>query len=226
MRWAAVRAMSQIGGEQAHPAVTFMIRALPDATEVEGYNMMIYLALLGPVATDALPAIEKTHVKNPILPDATRWAMAPDKSLPWQNATGMFGPGRGFGSNGGTPGGASGNLPDIFTVIYSAYVHELGDRLRPAAKMLAQKIIDDSAGDVPIWGYGILAAGPEESLAILTPHLSDKELALRERAIVAIGYMGESAAPAKANLEAALQNAATLREKLLLQWSLQEIQGD
>ena len=55
IRWAAVRAMSQIGGEEAHPAVDFMVRALRSATEVEGYNMMIYLALLGPVAKDAAP---------------------------------------------------------------------------------------------------------------------------------------------------------------------------
>jgi len=43
-RWAAVRAMAQIGGQEAHPAVEFMIRALPNASEVDGYNMMVYLA--------------------------------------------------------------------------------------------------------------------------------------------------------------------------------------
>jgi len=38
---------------RARPAVDFMVRSLRGATEVEGYNMMIYLALLGPVAKDA-----------------------------------------------------------------------------------------------------------------------------------------------------------------------------
>ena len=45
VRWAAVRAMSQIGGEEARPAVDFMVRSLRVHTEVEGYNMMIYFAL-------------------------------------------------------------------------------------------------------------------------------------------------------------------------------------
>jgi aryl-alcohol dehydrogenase-like predicted oxidoreductase len=45
MRWAAVRAICQIGGDEAHPAVEFMVRALPTASEVDGYNMMVYLAL-------------------------------------------------------------------------------------------------------------------------------------------------------------------------------------
>ncbi|HVT80433.1 MAG TPA: HEAT repeat domain-containing protein, partial [Phycisphaerae bacterium] len=48
VRWAAVRGMSQIGGKDAHPAVDFMVKALRNATEAEGYNMMIYLSLLGP----------------------------------------------------------------------------------------------------------------------------------------------------------------------------------
>ena len=51
--WAAVRAMAQIGGPEAHPAVDFMVKAMPTATEVQGYDMMIYLSLLGPMAQDA-----------------------------------------------------------------------------------------------------------------------------------------------------------------------------
>ena len=83
IRWAAVRAMSQIGGEEAHPAVDFMVRSLRGATEVEGYNMMIYLALLGPVAKDAAPTIRSVRIKNPVLPSATAWAIESDKTLPW-----------------------------------------------------------------------------------------------------------------------------------------------
>src|SRR5262249_28791623 len=82
MRWAAVRAMAQIGGEEARPAVEFMIRELPKATEVDGYNMLIYLALVGPVAKDALPAVRKARVKNPVLRQITSWAIDPDAELP------------------------------------------------------------------------------------------------------------------------------------------------
>ena len=60
-RWAAVRAMSQIGGDDAAPAVQFMIKQLPKANEADGYNMLIYLSLLGPVAKEAIPAIRTSR---------------------------------------------------------------------------------------------------------------------------------------------------------------------
>ena len=100
VRWAAVRAMSQIGGEEAHPAVDFMVRALRNATEVEGYNMMIYFALLGPVAKDALPTIRSVRIKNPVLPSATAWAIESDTTLPWLGRGGFGGYG-GLGPGGG-----------------------------------------------------------------------------------------------------------------------------
>lgn len=139
VRWAAVRAMSQIGGEGTYVVVDFMIRALPKATEVEGYNMMIYLALLGPIAKDAAPAIRRARIKNPVLPSATLWAIAPDKDFPW------LGHGR-FGGLPGGPGGG-GEGPDFARFICEAYFNELGDRLRPAAAALARKIMDGTAGD-------------------------------------------------------------------------------
>jgi len=216
VRWAAVRAMSQIGGEDAHPAVEFMIRTLPGATEVEGYNIMIYLALLGPVAADAIPAIRSVRIKNPVLPSATQWAIAPDKSFPWLGGgpPGMPGP-RGPGPRGG-PG-------DIALYVYEAYFHELGDRLRPAAGVLARKILDGTAGDVPTWGYKILACGPDEALGILLPHLADSDLSMRERVTVALGYMGKAAAPAQERIKTALSKAPTEREQRLLQWCLREV---
>ena len=110
--------------------------------------------------------------------------------------------------------------------MYSAYVHELGERLRPVAPILAQKVMEGTAGDVPIWGYKILAAGPDLSLGILAPKLADADMATRERAAVALGYMGESAAPAKEKVEAAIKAAATEREKVLLQWCLRQIGAD
>jgi len=217
VRWAAVRAMSQIGGEDAHPAVEFMIRTLPGATEVEGYNIMIYLALLGPVAADALPVIRSVRIKNPVLPSATQWAIAPDKSFPWQGGGrfGMPGPG-GPGFHGG-PG-------DIALYIYEAFIHELGDRLRPVAGVLARKIMDGTAGDVPAWGYKILACDTDAALGILSPHLAGNDLHMRERATVALGCMGKAAAPAKEQIKAALSKAPTEREQRLLKWCLREVE--
>jgi HEAT repeat protein len=214
-RWAAVRAMSQIGGEEAKPAVDFMIRTMPRAPEVDRYNMMIYLALLGPVAKDAASVIRTSGSRNPVLPSATLWAIEPDKNLPWQGG----GRGPGFG---GPPGGFGGGI-NIATLIYENYVHELGERLRPAVRVLAQKILDGSAGEVPAWGYKILACSPDVSLEILTPALTHQDLVMRERAVVALGYMGGSARPAADSLRAAQKATANEREKRLIGWSLREI---
>jgi len=213
MRWAAVRAMAQIGGPDAHPAVDFMVKSMRNATEVEGYNMMIYFSLLGPDALDAAGTVQSFRVKNPVLPSSTLWAMAPEKGFPWQGG-------------GGRGGGFQGGLAVLNELMYSAYVHELGDRLRPVAPILAQRIMDGTAGDVPIWGYKILAAGPDLSVGILAPKLADADMATRERAAVALGYMGESAAPAKEKVEAAIKAAATERERVLLQWCLGQMDAD
>jgi len=35
-RWAAVRAMAQIGGDDVHPAVSFMIAEMPKASDMDG----------------------------------------------------------------------------------------------------------------------------------------------------------------------------------------------
>ena len=210
VRWAAVRGMSQIGTEGAQPAVDFMIKALPKATEVDGYNMMIYLAMLGPAAKDAVPAIQRAWIKNPVLPTATLWAIEPTKQFPWQSS-------RRFGSFVGGEG------PEFARLIYESYVRELGERLAPAAKVLSQKILDGNAGDIPAWGYKILAADVPGTLAILTPKLADEDLITRERAAVALGYMGPAAADAHPQVERALYLATDEREKRLLAWCLREI---
>ncbi len=209
-RWAAVRAISQIGGEDAAPAVEFMVRELRNGVEVDCYNMMIYLALLGPVAKDAIPAIQSARLKNPILKPATIWAIEPDKRFPWLNAGGF-----------GMPFGEA----DFARYIYESYVQELGDRLKPAASALARKIMDGSAGDIPPWGYKLLAHFPVESLAILTPGLTDKELKVRQRVTLALGYMGPAAAAAKTKITEAIANAPNEKEQRLLKWSLREIEA-
>lgn len=214
VQWAALRAIAQIGGPEAHPAVEFIIRTLPTAAEIDAYNMVIYLALLGPVASDALPSLQRAPIKHPLLPSATRWAIESDKTLPWQAGGGRGG----FGmSMGGGPGGG------MFDTLLEAYVEELGERLQPAAGLLARKIMDGTAGNVPEWGYRILAAAPDESLQILVPNLADANMVLRERATVALGYMGPAAAKAKDRVTAAMAKAASEQEGRLVQWCLREI---
>jgi HEAT repeat protein len=227
VQWTAVRAMAQIGGPGAHPAVEYMIKALPHATEVDGYNTMIYLSLLGTEAKDAEQTIRTTRIKNPVLPSATLWALSPETRFPWQGGQGdgpFGGPGGGgppggFGGGGRGPGGGV----DIFAAIYEAYVDELGQRLRPAAPVLAREIIDGTAGNVPDWGYRILTCGPDEALAVLTPHLSDGQLTTRERAELALGFMGPAAEPAKSKLTEAMNKTSNERERRLIQWSLRKI---
>jgi hypothetical protein len=201
-RWAAVRAMAQIGGDDAAPAVKFMIKQLPKANEADGYNMLIYLSLLGPVAKDALPAVRTSRVRNPILRQTTAWAIDPTTELP---TVGPFGD------------------ADFAQYILEAYVRELGDTLKPAAQTLAKKIMAGKAGNVPAWGYKLLARFPDDSLAILTPGLADKELVMRERATVAIGYMGRAAQAARPQVGQALKTSPDEREQLLLKWCLREL---
>jgi HEAT repeat protein len=204
-RWAAVRAMSQIGGPDAKPAVDFMIREMPKAPELDGYNMMIYLALCGPVAKDAISAVQNSSIRQPALKPATIWAIQPDKGLPWGN-------GGGFMQDG-----------EVVRFIYQSYVSELGDRLRPASLLLAKKIADGTAGNPPMWAYRLLDIAPDEVIAILTPGLESKQIIQRERSVVALGYMGAAAAPAKEKIAAALAIAATEREQRLIKWCLKEI---
>ena len=115
---------------------------------------------------------------------------------------------------------------DLFSTMYVAYFRELGERLRPLALTLLQKVQDGTAGDVPAWGYKLLACAPNDSVNQLTAALASADLATRERATVALGYMGAAAFPAQAKLQAALAAAPTEREKRLLDWSLREIAVD
>ena len=219
VQWAAVRAMSQIGGQEAHPAVEFIIRTLPSASEVDAYNMMIYLALLGPVASDALPSLQRVPIKHPMLPSATRWAIESEKTLPWLAGAGGRG-GFGMPLMGGGPGGEGFNVAQS---IFEAFVHELGERLRPAARMLARKIMDGTAGDVPEWGYQILTCSQDESVQTLVPYLADANIVMRERATVALGYMGPAASSAKDQVAAAMSKVTSEREGRLMKWCHREI---
>jgi HEAT repeat protein len=212
MQWASLRAMAQIGGKEAHPAVDFIVVRLPSATDIEGYNMMIYLALLGPDAADAIAVTQTRVIRHPVIPTATRWAMTTN-CYPWQMA-----------STSRTGAGGNARLGrDYSTPMYEAYIRELGERLRPLALRLAQEIRDGKVTDIPVWGYRLLNCAPEESVNKLTPCLSDSNIVMRERAAVALGYMGESAYAARDQVARAAQQAPTEQERHLLEWCLREI---
>src|SRR5206468_3952146 len=106
--------------------------------------------------------------------------------------------------------------------IFESFVREL-PHLQPAAKGLAAKILAGKAGNVPDWGYKLLARYPDEVLPLLTPRLTDKDRVQRERAAVALGYMGKPAAGARQQLVEALKLAEDERERRLMQWCLREM---
>jgi HEAT repeat protein len=200
--WAAVRAMAQIGGQDAHPAVEFMVRELPRASEYDGYNMLIYLAMLGPVAKDAIPAIYQSRVKNPILRQSTAWAIEPDGRFPF-----------GFGM-----GDA-----DFARYIFESYLRELGDNLKPAAVAMAKNTLEGQTNNLPTWAFDLLKRYPQDSLAVLSPALKSDNLAQRERAVVAIGYMGPAGIGAKADVVAAIDRAGSDKERRMMRWCLRHI---
>ena len=202
-RWAAVRAMSQIGGADAAPAVKFIVRELRTASEADTYNMMLYLSLLGPVAKEAIPAIQSARLMNPFLRQTTIWAINPGPDLPW------FGP---MGQ------------ANVAQWVLESYAHELGDHIKPVAMTIARKIMEGTAGNVPTWGYKMMARFSADTLAILTPGLRDADKAKRERTAVAIGYMGSSAAAARPEVAKALAACRDEREQRLLKWCLREIE--
>ncbi len=210
LRWTAVRAMSQIGGEDAAPAVDFMIGQLTSPSEVDGYNMMLYIGLLGPVARPALPALENVRIKNRPLRLMAMWTIEPEVRFPWISSD---------------PAIAMMREAEFQRFIFEAFLHELGDSLKPASAALARKIIDGTAGDVPTYGYHLMARYPDDAAPILVAGLSDKDFAQRERAVVALGYMGTAAAKAKARVAQALVSAPTEQEQRLIKWCLREIGG-
>jgi HEAT repeat protein len=229
-RWAAMRAMAQIGGPDSGPAAEFIARTMPEATEFDGYNLLIYTMLLGPDAKPAEEAVRRTRVRNPVLPSAALWAMEPDKALPWERTGGQgggrfgFGGPPGFGPPPGGPGGPGGLAGDVGKFIFEGYIREGGPRLVPTARLLLSKILDGSAGDFPEWAYGFLSHGdPEESVATLLPHLKDESLVMRERAAVVLGHMGPAAASAKDAVAAAEKATEDEGERRLLRWCLREI---
>jgi hypothetical protein len=169
--------------------------------------MVGYLALLGPIASESAARIKWVPIPNFVVFDAANWAINAPQVLPWE-------------------GGATVAIGDLGNMVYASLVEELGERLKPCAQTLALRLIARTAGNVPQWGYKILNAAPEESIAIIAPHLADKERDMRELAALILGRMGPPAAGARQQLEAARAAASDERERNLLTWSLAEISRD
>jgi hypothetical protein len=207
VRLAALRGMSQIGGKEALPAAEYIAREIGKASEIDAYNMVEYLALMGPVARAPAAKIKSVPIPNYIVFQATNWAMNAPAGLPWLD-------------------GSTSALGDLGSFVYAAYVIELGERLRPCALTLAPRLMAGTAGDVPEWAYNILNAAPAESIATIAPHLADKDKVMRERAAVILGRMGPPAEAARTHLEKAIAATADDREKNLLAWALREVTKD
>jgi HEAT repeat protein len=207
VRLAALRGMAQIGGQEALPAAEYIAREIGTMNEIDAYNMVELLALLGPIASGPASRIRTVPMPNPVVMQAANWAINAPAGLPWVGgATETFGP---FG------------YP-----VYAGFVEALGERLRPCALALAPRLMAGTAGDVPEWGYKILNAAPEESVATIAPHLRDPSKMIRERAAVILGRMGPPAAGAREQVEAALAAAGDERERNLMGWCLGELTKD
>ena len=220
VRWAALRAMAQIGGKESHPAVEFIKKNISSQTAINTYSMMIYLSLIGPDAVDAISTAQHANITHPILPLATVWAIRAN-SFPWEENGGM--PGFGGATGGFGVGGPGGAGFDLYTTMYEAYIRELGGRLRPLALKLVQQIMDGTDNNVPTWGYKLLDCAPDDSIKKLTACLTDTNLTVRERATVALGYMGTTAFAAKDQISHAIEKTETEQERHLLEWCLDEV---
>ena len=111
-----------------------------------------------------------SHIRNPVLRQITAWAINPGSDLPWQS-----------------------NIGDSdITHSYRSYVREFGDHFQSVARTTVKKIMAGTAGNVPAWGYKLLARFPKESLAVLIPALSDQDLKMEEAQGRGSGIHGSS----------------------------------
>lgn len=207
VRLAALRGMAQIGGKESLPAAQYIAREISTVNEIDAYNMVELLALLGPIASEPASQIRTVPMPNGIVFQAANWAMNAPAGFPWL-------------------GSEANNFGPIGDSVYAGFVEALGERLRPCALELAPRLMQGTAGNVPPWAYKILNAAPDESIATFAPHLQDTDKSLRERAAIYLARMGPPAAAARPQLQAAIAAATDEREKNLLAWCLHEISKD
>ena len=173
-QWTAARAMVLIGGEGARAVVPFLIDRTEKAPRSrELYQLTWLLGLLGPLATDAIPALEEAQSRDNELAAMAVWAITPEQRFPWQ-----------IGYRADRP-------CDLW--LFADYIDRMGDRATPAAAALATKILSGTAGSVPSWGYHLLTARPEAAKPILDKGVQDPRPQVRRRAQLALDYLKSGA---------------------------------
>jgi HEAT repeat protein len=169
-QWTAARAMVLIGGEGAAPVVPFLMQKTARAPRSrELYQLTWLLGLLGPVAKDAIPTLRHAQNRDNELAAMAIWAVAPEDQYPWQI-------------------GYHWNRP-CDQWLFADYIDRMGDRATPAAATLARRVLQDTAGRVPPWGYHLLKARPQAALPILKKGLEHEDARVRHRAQIALNAM-------------------------------------
>jgi HEAT repeat protein len=186
VRWAAARSMALIGGPEAKGVLPFLIQALENARGRDLYNITLYLGILGPVAKEAMPALQRARARDHELVDMALWAIQPENRFPWE-----------LGYT---------NDRDCDLWLFVAYIRHMGDRAKPAAAALADRLVKDAAGHVPSWGYRLLAEQPDAAVPVLTKALAEGTPKARARVAAALGRMGPAARGAVKALEAAAKD--------------------
>ena len=169
-QWTAARAMVLIGGEGAAPVVPFLMQKTARAPRSrELYQLTWLLGLLGPVAKDAVPTLRHAQNRDNELAAMAIWAVAPEDQYPWQI-------------------GYHWNRP-CDQWLFADYIDRRGDRATHAAATLANRILQDTAGRIPPWGYHLLKARPQAALPILKKGLEHEDARVRHRAQIALNAM-------------------------------------
>lgn len=173
-RWALVRALVQIGGPDSKAAVPFLIDQVQHTPRGRDlYNISVYLGLLGPIAKDAIPALEWARLRDRELCAMALWAIEPEKTFPWQ---------WGYTVD-----------REIDRWLFEAYIREMGpERAKPAAQALVKAILSNSAGRIPSWGYQLLLDFPEVAIDPLKKAQDNPSPSVRQSAITALRQMDAS----------------------------------
>jgi HEAT repeat protein len=175
-QWTAARAMVLIGGEGARPAVPFLAKRLEKAPRGrELYQLTWLLGLMGPLAKDTIPALQDAQRRDNELAAMAIWAIAPEEIYPWQ-----------IGYHWDRP-------CDLWLI--ADYIDRMGDRATPAAAALARRVLEGTAGNIPSWGYHLLAARPDAARPILEKGLAGQDPQVRRRARIALDAMGGTGKP-------------------------------
>ncbi len=209
LRWVALRAMSQIGGPEARPAVRFMMEHLQAGqfTEPQGYNMMVYLGQIGPDAKEAVSLLQNLNIKNRMLRPCALWAIEPETLFPWI----------------GIESALTATRFEYPRMIFVNFLDELGERFRPASAALARRIVAGTAGNVPPYAYRVFVRFPDEALPVLMGALESENVEVRARAVTALGHMKNTAEPAREKLKELVQRGDVV-ERVFVEWCIGELE--